>query len=141
MRQAQCVGYGFTVCMSPLTTGFNGDVAILVHVGQSRFGLQIGVFLYRRLILAFHDYIGFGKGFVHIAFANLVVDTDIRVASVRMQDWRVGAQGNCRVGKDRQVFIIHFDQFDRCFCLGFSSGYHNCDLIANETDDIRVGLL
>jgi hypothetical protein len=123
-----------------LAASFDGDTAFFVNICKASFGLQVGMFLHRCLIFTFHDHIGFGEGRVHITFADLVMDANICVAPVRVEDGRIGAQGNCRVGKKREVFIFHFDQFDSRFRFNLGAGYYDCDLIAHEADDIGVWL-
>ena len=125
------------VGVSPLPARDDGDAAFFVNVRQSRFGLEIGVFLVGGLVFALDDHVRFGEGGFHVPFANLVMDANIRIAAFGMQLRRAGLHGLDRVRDERQVFVLDLDQPHRFRRGRLGLRDDRRDLVALEADDVR----
>ncbi len=135
------------VGVGPLTGGQHHYPALLVNVGQARFGLQIGVLLHRDAVLALDDHLRCGETGLHIPLADLVVDADIRRPNLRVDECRPRLHGRFGVGDERQVLINDLNQVPCLGRDGLRLGHDHRHLVAHKTDNIssilggRVGVI
>ncbi len=129
----------FLVFMRPLACDDDTDASFVVDVSQTRFGLQIGVFLGRGAVFAFDDHIRLPKGYCSIPFANAVV-TEYVGACVRMQQDVAVLHGLLDICDTWQVLVFDFYQVATPRSDLFAFGNDQSYLVPNKTDPLRIGL-
>ncbi len=125
------------VLMRPLAGDLDRQPSFVVDVGHPRLGLQVGVLLDRGVILALDDDVGGAEGGVGIALANPVVAEDVAVA-IGEEQRRAGGQGCFDIGHHRQIFELDDDLAQRPGRRRFVFGDDHRQLVADETDAVRV---
>ncbi len=125
------------VCMRPLSCAFHSDASFRVQISQASFRLEVGMFLHRGLVFAFHDHIRVRKARFHIPLADAVMHADIVVAALRVQPQRIRLHGLDRIREYRQVLIFDLDEFRRVRSLRFGLCHHRGDLVTDEAHHIR----
>ncbi len=127
------MGNLFLIFMHPLTA-YNYCYSIFfIVIRNTRFRLEVSVFLDRRMIIFFHDHSRFGKTLFYISLADLEVTKFIGFTVWMNQD-RISFQGFVNVSYDRQIFVCDFDLFSGYSCNLIRFSNDQSDIIPFKTD-------
>ena len=138
--QAQGMGDLLLVFMRPLPGDLDGDPALLVHVAHPRFGLEVGMLLSRREVLALDHHLRPCQGCSRVSLANAVVVKDV-AAALRVNKFSVGVHGRHRIEHGRQIEVVHCYHPCGRFSLRLGLGDHQRYLVPDKADAVgpRLG--
>ena len=129
LGQVERMGDLVAIFVGPLSGDLDRHPAVVVEVGDARFGLQIGVLLVGQFVGALHHHIGLAPAFVDIALADAVADVDVRVHAILGVQHHIGGEGLVDVAQHGQRLPLHVQQFGRGLGLLAGVGDDERDLV------------